>query len=256
MENIILMMNIKIIKVNFLTYLFVFLIIYSGYINYLIYFSIVFIFHELGHIFFAKLFNIKILKIEIFPYGGMIKLNKKLNIEIYKDFLIAAGGFIFQFILLAINLLFIKNNLLNYINKLIFVMNIIPVIPLDGSQLFFIFFSKYLSYFQSLKLFYLFDILFLLLTISYGFFMGDLNVSYIIFCFCSFIIQVKAKDYRLNSFYLERYLYCFPFKKIKYQIKNDIHFLKREEKSFFYDNNWKSEKEILTKKFDNCSEFW
>jgi stage IV sporulation protein FB len=250
------MKNIKIIKINIITYLYILLIIFSGYYKYLLYFSLVFIVHELGHIFFCKLFRVKILKIDIYPFGGIIKLNKKLNINIYKDFFIASGGIFFQLILEIINTLFFKNPLLLNTNKIIFLINIVPLIPLDGSKIFFIIISKFFSFYKSVKIYYLFNIFFIMIYFITCSKMSNINYTYIFFCIASFFIEIFNYKSLINKFYLERYIYDFKYKKRKYHKKKTLKLLKREVESYFYDETWFSEKKLLRKKFDNSSYFW
>ena len=246
----------KSIRINPLTYVFIFLIVYSGYVHYLLIFLLVFMIHELGHIFFIKLFNIQIIKIEIYPYGGLIILDKKLNVDIYKDFLIASGGLLFQVIAGLINCFIFRSDMFLFFNKLILYMNIIPLIPLDGSNILFIFLSKYFPYRKSINVYYFLSLCFIIIYFLYGIKTNAINIAYLLFCICSYLTNLKTVKYVLNTFYLERYLYDFSFKHKKYHQKVDINLLKRNEESFFLENTWKNEKEILSKKFDNCSYFW
>ena len=92
----------KIIKVNFLTIYFLLLLFLCGYVRVgLIIFFIVLI-HELGHVFFIKLFKYKIESITIYPFGGITKIYKDINTPIKKELLIASGGIILQLILFII----------------------------------------------------------------------------------------------------------------------------------------------------------
>ena len=93
------LLNMKTIKINFLTIYFLLLLFLCGYLKVgLIIFFIV-IFHELGHILFIKLFNYKIVSINIYPFGGITKINKDINTPVNKELIIAAAGVIFQLLL-------------------------------------------------------------------------------------------------------------------------------------------------------------
>ena len=80
------------LKFNSLTLYFLLISLLSGYIKYSLYSLFIVLFHELGHIFIIKLLGYKISMIEIFPFGGICKINKKLNDSIIKDILIALFG--------------------------------------------------------------------------------------------------------------------------------------------------------------------
>ena len=70
-------MNIKKlkIKVNYLTLYFLLILFLCGYIkNALIIFGIV-IFHELGHILISIILGYKIKSVELFPFGGITKID-------------------------------------------------------------------------------------------------------------------------------------------------------------------------------------
>ena len=90
------------IKIDNITYLIILISLLSGYIKHtFIIFTIVLI-HELGHVFFFYIFNIEIESINIYPFGGITKVNKKIHERIYKDVLISLGGIIFQILLFII----------------------------------------------------------------------------------------------------------------------------------------------------------
>ena len=86
-------------NINIFTYLYFLVCLSCGYIrNVLIIFFICLI-HEMGHIFFIKLFKYKVISIDIYPFGGYTKIDKMINTSINKDILISLGGIIFQSIL-------------------------------------------------------------------------------------------------------------------------------------------------------------
>ena len=54
-------------------------------------FSIIII-HELGHFSVSKVFNWNLDKISIYPFGGCVKFNEKLNRPLYEELFILLGG--------------------------------------------------------------------------------------------------------------------------------------------------------------------
>lgn len=249
------MRTIKKVKINITTYIFMILLLYSGYKDMLVILSCVFLVHELGHVFFCTLFKVKIISIEIFPYGGVIKLKKLFNNPIYKDLFISLGGIFFQIIFELVNIIFIKSSLIHYYNKIFILINLLPVIPFDGSKILFCFLTKYIPYFYALKLSLILSILFTMFITIYQVFFNDFNFVFLSFVFFYALTEIKRFNYVLNQFYLERYLYDFSHKKSKYYDLVDIRLIRREKQCFFFDGFYVSEREILAKKFDNSSYF-
>lgn len=247
------MMNIKIIKINFLTYVFILLIIFSGYKEILFPIFCIFFVHEIGHIFFIYLFKVKIQSFEIYPFGGVLKLTKSLNIEIYKDFLIACGGIIFQ---LIFKIFIFKFIVLNYYNDLFLIVNLLPVIPFDGSKIVYIIFSKFISFYKARIIYYIFSFLTLFIYLNYTLINGYFNLGFFAFSFIYTIKEINDFSYFINLFLLERYMYKYQYKKKKYYKICNLLFLRRMVSGYFYDSCWKNEGEILSKKFDNSSYFW
>lgn len=247
---------IKKVKINLTTYIFAILFLFSGYKSNLLYLLLVFFIHEVGHVFFCKLFNVRIQSIEIFPYGGVIKLNHKLNIEIYKEFFISAGGVLFQVIFEIINMIFLKNHLLSYFNMSFLKINLIPIIPFDGHKIVWCFLSNYLPFFYARFFSLILSILFLISLFFYELIFIKINIAFIIFSFCFTFKEIRVINHVINRFYLERWLFDFKFSKTKYYNNKNIKYLKRNELCFFLDEIYVHERVILSKKFDNSSYIW
>lgn len=239
------MMNINKIKINFLTYIFICLFLFSGYKNNVLCILFIFIVHELGHIFFCILFHVKIVKIEIFPFGGNLKLNIPINYSLIKLFFISSGGLIFQLFLLLINFLFIHNEMLNSYNYLIFIFNVLPIIPLDGFKIFQCILYNFIPYYYALVFSFIVGALFLVVILFYS----D-NLALFFFSFVFLIKNVSLLLVYFNKFLLERYLYKFKYKKSKYYRRLSFKKLRINYFGYFYDNGWKDESYFLCKKFD------
>lgn len=234
------MMSIFKVKVNYLTYIYVLLFLFSGYKKNLTYIFIVFIVHEFGHLFFCKLFNIKIQSIEIYPFGGIIKIDNLINFSILKKFLISSGGLIFQLLLL-----FIQNNTLFYYNKLIFCLNILPILPLDGSKVLQNILFNFFSYYKSVLISYIASVITLIIIIFYS------NNYFLLIFSLSFLIKdIYNFSFIFNKFLLERYMYDFHFKKSKYYKHVNLKKLQINKLGYFYEYTWKNEKYFLSKIFD------
>lgn len=243
-------MSISKIKINYFTYVLMFLFLFSGFKQNLLCIFTVFIIHELGHLFFCKLFKIYIIKLEIYPFGGILKINKLINYSILKSIFISSGGLIFQLLLCLINSFIIKSRMLDYYNNLIFFMNIIPVIPLDGSKIMHEILTLFVSFYLSKIITYLISFLSIIIIVLYFYINGEYNLFFIIFSLSFLIKEIMEFAFIFNRFLLERYLYDFKFKRIKKHRFLNLKKLHLNQFSYFYQNGWKDEKYFLAKRFD------
>ena len=72
--------------------------ILTGYFSNLIIFTSIILIHELGHYHAAKINNLKVDKIIIYPYGGITKINTPVNTKIKKELIVAISGILYQLI--------------------------------------------------------------------------------------------------------------------------------------------------------------
>ena len=242
------MKNIKIkFKINLATYIFFLIAFLCGYFKNVLYIFFIVFFHELGHLLFIKLFRYRIVKVEFYPFGGITTVDKPINSSINKELFISLGGVFFQF-LLGIFLLFHKNELLSFYNQTILFFNLLPIIPLDGSVFLHAFFEKFFSYQKSFLLYQILSCVFFLLFLLYNIFFSIDNYFICLVLLVQFFLAEKRKKYFFHRFYLERFLYSFPYKKIENQNGEDISVLKKETRHFFYEkNHYITEQEKLAK---------
>ena len=240
-------------NINIFTYLYFLVCLSCGYIrNVLIIFFICLI-HEMGHIFFIKLFKYKVVSIDIYPFGGYTKVDKMINTSINKDILISLGGILFQSILY----LFTYNySLFTYYNLIILVFNLLPIIPLDGNKVLNLFLEKKYSYYLSYKLNIFISIIFLILFITYNYLYNLDNIIIILFLIFKLLDTLKYYKYLYNRFLLERYLYNIEYKSIIYN-SSSLKDLKKETRHYFKDKDiYLNEKILLNRLFDKERIFW
>ena len=197
----------NIIKVNICFYILFLISIFTGNFKKFIIITLITIFHEIGHIIVSILFKFKIEKIVIVPFGLITIFNKPINTKIYKDLIITLMGPLFQFLLFFI----IKDEKVLSINYNLLLINLIPIIPLDGSKLLNILFELIFP----LKFSYMLS-LFVSLIILFSFL--KLNLTVILVVLIYLINNIKYyKNFKIyfNKFLLERYLYDYNFKVIK-----------------------------------------
>lgn len=240
-------------NINIFTYLYFLVCLSCGYIrNVLIIFFICLI-HEIGHIFFIKLFNYKVISIDIYPFGGYTKVDKMINTSINKDILISLGGIIFQSILYLFTY---KYSLFTYYNLIILVFNLLPIIPLDGNKVLNLLLEKKYSYYLSYKLNIFISIIFLILFIIYNYLYNLDNIIIILFLIFKLLDTLKYYKYLYNRFLLERYLYNIEYKRIIYN-SSSLKDLKKETRHYFKDKDiYLNEKILLNRLFDKERIFW
>lgn len=245
------------IKFHYTFYIIAFSFIITGYFKYLIIFTSIILIHELGHIITIKILKYNIDKITIYPFGGLIKRNDLINSNIKKEILISISGFILQSIYFYIIYVLFK---LNYINNKTFelfklyntnilLLNILPIIPLDGCQLL----NNILNIFMSYKKSLIYSVYISLITLI----IILINLNKFNYCYVMLlgviIINIynyyKNIDYLFNKFLLERHLYKLGFKKVKI-IKNKDEMMQEHIHIIKNKNNYLKENVFLHNLFD------
>lgn len=231
--------------------------ILTGYFSNLLVFTSIIIIHELGHYTMARLNNLKVEKIVIYPYGGLVKMNNLINTNINKELLVAISGIVFQIIYyLIITYLYQQGIIREYIFKLfttyhenILFFNILPIHPLDGSKILNLLLSKAVPFNLSNKINIIVSIITLILLISINYY----NFNYTMILTIGVILDNLIKHYKqlkyiFNKFLLERYIYNLTYTKrkkitkINNMYKDKYHILKEN-------NQYITEKQALSHKF-------
>lgn len=255
------MTNIKAkFKINPFTYFLILIALLSGFIKNILLILLIIIIHECGHILFIKHYGYSIESIEIFPFGGITKVEKPLNTPLKQELRIAFGGVFFQMFLFLIFFLlnqkgYIRANtyeIFQSYNKIIMFFNLLPMIPLDGS----IIMHSLLEYFfpyQKAYQWYLIGASCMFLFFFFFHTMHNLN-NYMIVTFLLFKLfdTIKKRKYIYERFYLERYLYEFPYTKIKSHPYPNLNKLKKGTLHFFWQKDrYLHEKEFLKNRYNN-----
>ncbi len=231
----------------FLITLFIFVSI--GYFRFLIYFMVLIIVHELGHIIISLLFKWNIDKIIILPFGGLIKYNEIINRPLIEEFLIAISGIIFQYIFYLLVKDFIDYKYFKTIHYFIILFNLIPIYPLDGSKILNIFFNIITSFKNSLSLTIIISYIFIIIFSLLFFNINKIIAFVLIFLMLEVNKLYKERKELFNKFLLERYLNEFKFKKKK--TINNVDKMKKDYRHLFYiDGRYLTENYFLKKMFD------
>lgn len=244
------------IKIHYTYYIIIVSFLLTGCFINLIAFTSLIIIHELGHYYTCKILKIKVDNIIIYPYGGITKINDKIDINLNKELLISISGVIIQSIYFFIIYLLYKNNFLReytyniffkyHYNILIF--NLIPIYPLDGSKILNIIINKIFNFKLSNILIIIISIINIILLL----FIYKFNYSYIMILgilinyLYNYLTNIK---YIYNRFLLEKHLYKTNFKNkkiinnYKNMYRNTNHIIKK-------DNIYQKEVDFLSKMFD------
>lgn len=247
-------------KINSYTYFIFLSFLLTGYFKNIILIFLIILVHELGHIFFLKLFSYEIIKVELYPFGGLTTTSKLINTPINKDIIIYLGGVFFQILLTFFMYILLVNNIISdnlyylfwYYNKYILVFNLIPIRPLDGGEILNLFLQKKMSFIKSICFTHYISLVNLVIFLSL---IKNKNLnSYMMITFLTYKLftYYKKKNYFKNQFFLERYLYDLPYKRIEYNNKPKLDLLKKETYHYFKSNNkYINEKKLLQHRFDN-----
>lgn len=227
----------------------IFIFILMGRFKFILYFMLLIIVHELGHILVSLIFKWKIDKIIILPFGGLTKYNQLINTPLIEEFLVSISGILFQTFFYVLINDYIDYKYFNLIHYFIIIFNLLPIYPLDGSKILNVIFNKITSFKNSI----LFIVIISYLTI---FFLSLVlfNINKIVFMILIFLFMevnkfYKEKDLIFNKFLFERYTHILKFKKEK--IIDNVDKMKKDYKHLFYiDNKYMTENTFIKKRFD------
>ncbi len=223
------------------------------YKEFMIIFSLIII-HELGHLSASLIFKWNLDKICIYPFGGCVKFNEKLNKPLYEEFLILISGPMTQMLYFLIICVMFDNNLISYRNYLLFknynfallFFNLLPIYPLDGGKILNIVLNYIFPFKKGNKIAVYVSFLFIVFILFKS---SNTNLTcMVLVLFYEVFIYLRRQDYLYNRFLLERYLDKFNFKKVK-TIKGFNNFYKDSKHVIKKDNKYVTEKEYLKGRF-------
>lgn len=206
------------------SFLFIILIIFFSPKQSLLWFFILcLIFHEIGHLVFIGVFKYKIKELKLSIFGFFLKLDN-VKEEFYKDLIIYSGGIIFNFLAFLV----IPDDNIKLFNLVLIFINIIPIYPLDGFNIFKSIVSFFFPYYFSLKITTVLSIivnfiLFILMIIY------DLDVILILNILYLLLLNIRLyfqQEMLFQRFLLQKRLYSYeyPNKTINFH-ENIYHYL-------------------------------
>ena len=237
------------IKIHPMFLVFTLIFILIGRFKFILFFTLLILVHEIGHIIMSILFKWNINKIVILPFGGMIKYDKNINTSLMEEFLVAISGVIFQYIFYSIFKDIINYKYFSFINYFIIIFNLIPIYPLDGSKILNVFFNIITTFKNSIFFTLIISYTFILVLTFMFFNTSKLTIFIMYILFRETTKLYNEKEEIFNKFLLERNLYEFRFKHKK--TINSVDKMKKGYKHLFYkDGKYITEKYYLKKMFD------
>ena len=202
----------------------------------------------------ALIFDYKIIKINIYPFGGYTIFENDINVGFIKEFMVFLGGILFQIVFFIIITNVVDTGTYFYkiyslYNKNILFFNMLPIMPLDGGKLLNMLlnniFSYKSSYIKSIKLSYIF--IFLLTCYFYS----NINLMFMFLLVINLLVrEYKNIKYLFNRFLLERCIKNLKFKRNNFIIDLELEKMKKYKNNIFILNNkYFDEKEVLKKYF-------
>ena len=222
----------------------------TGHFKGFIWFSLIIIIHEFGHILMGIIYGWKIEKVIILPFGALTIFHENLNRKIKEEFWIVVMGPLFQIVFTFLIYYFWGLNDVVYYSLIILGCNLLPILPLDGSKILNLFFNKIMSFKRSHGFVIMVSILSVLcLVIKVDF--NLLFLLMILFLLVRIFSEIKDHESLFNRFLLERYLEKYHFRRIKKIPSMDVSLMKRDYGHLFFDGDkYISERARLKKRFD------
>ena len=210
--------------------------------------------HEFGHLFTALIYKWNLKNITIYPFGGCVKFDDKLNRPIKEELLILISGPLFQILFFFfLYYLFSKGyityrniNIIKKYHYTLLIFNLLPIYPLDGGRILNLIFNYFIPYKKSNKIIIIISIVAMMIALC---FYKNINFFLMgILLFIEIISYLNRQDYLYNRFLLERFINNYNYKKYKI-IKNKDLMYKDKRHIILYKDKYVTEKEYLNDRF-------
>ena len=246
-------MSIFKIKFSFLFWVTSFLTVITGTFREYVFFMSLILIHEMGHALVAMLFHWKIKEIHIYPFGGVTLFEEKINRPMLEELCILLAGPMIQILYHGVLKTSCSLPIFSFYHHMLLFFNLLPIYPLDGGRLFFLFYQSFFPYLKSHKFMIMtsvFSLLFCLLLFSHYHFSYFL-ILYFFFLFLKIIEEKRKEPFLFKKFLLERFLYSFSFPFYKKIEGLNVKKMYRVCNHFFHiQKKMVCERDILTKMFD------
>ena len=179
-------------------------------------FLLIILIHELGHAAAASFFSWRIKRIALLPFGGVAEMDEHGNRPIKEEMIVILAGplqhlwmmggafLLFQFALLPKELF----DIFIYYNLMVLLFNLLPIWPLDGGKLVFLFLSVIHSFPKAHQTAMMISASSIILFTVFTVFLSPTNLNiWVIIAFLLFSLYYEWKQgrYVFIRFLLERY---------------------------------------------------
>ena len=210
--------------------------------------------HELGHLFTAIYFKWNWNKIVIYPFGGCLKFDEKINRSLKEELFILLNGPITQIIFYFIIFYLSMKGFMTYRNFLLFkgyhysllLFNLLPIYPLDGGRLLNILMNYILPFKKGNKIVIFISFL-VIITVMFFYKSFNFTLMGILIVF-ELWLYLRRQDFLYNRMLLERYIGNFRFKRLK-KIYDKNNMYKDCRHLILYKNKFITERSYLNERF-------
>ncbi len=177
-------------------------------------FCIVFV-HELGHVYAAKSFGWRIKEIKMLPFGGVASMDEQASIPLWQEIVVALAGPLQNVLMIVFTWCMMTLGIWEsawsqyfiYVNAMIAIFNLIPILPLDGGKIGQALLSYYLPYFRAVYWSHWFSMILSAASLCLLFFPHPfLQWNFNIFIVSLFLIYSNWHDYKNIQYTFFRFL--------------------------------------------------
>lgn len=145
---------IRKIKINPAFWVVIFGAVYTGHFREIIVWFFVVLIHEMGHFAGARLFNWRVSRIDLLPFGGAAVVEEHGTRPFHEEVWVAVLGPLQHIWLTGAAYVLSLSNIISaddfywffLLNLTLFLFNLLPIWPLDGGKVLFAFVSKWVPY--------------------------------------------------------------------------------------------------------------
>ncbi len=141
------------IKINSCMIILWLLLLYNGYFFESLLSVVIILLHEIAHLFVASSYGLKAKEIELFPFGGVAKLEGIIGPDPKEEIKICIAGPLLNlglvFFFVVLRNIFSSSYIIDFLikgNFIMFIFNIVPIFPLDGGKILRAILSYFLGY--------------------------------------------------------------------------------------------------------------
>ena len=210
--------------------------------------------HELAHILCAIMFNYKIEKLCIYPFGLSADISHIGHGDLFQEIMIISAGplmhvcfpYLFQF---AYEMDYISLSFMQYlyqINASILLFNLLPIYPLDGGRLLQAFFHCFLRYKKAEQAMMIVSMIILMFVIYFHLLNGISSIFVFIFLCIQLCLSWRMLPYSQLQFYHYRHKHPVNYP-LCFNKKSDL--FRGRYNLMRYRNTWIKEEDWLNYRF-------